>query len=206
LNVGLYYYNYKGFRTSYNRDTPSPADYAAGPQSSPVNLTVPAKNIGGELELLYRLTESDRIGLNGNYVQSRWYDQPAEYKQAQPEEKRSATPYTLTANYEHVFNLPGGSTLSARIDGRYEAANNISNVHVDLVRIGYDQYAHVSARTTGNLSAGWASEGGRYSISAYVRNFTDKQYKTYTIGGDLHALTVAFTDPRTYGVTLAARF
>ena len=137
---------------------------------------MPAKNIGGELELLYRLTAHDRIGLNYNYVESHWNDKPAAFAAAQPETKRAMTPTTITANYEHVFNLPGGSTLSARIDGRYEAAHLTQNLHVDWLRLGYDQYVHVGSRTIGNLTAAWSSDGGRYSISAYVRNFTDKQY------------------------------
>jgi outer membrane receptor protein involved in Fe transport len=58
----------------------------------------------------------------------------------------------------------------------------------------------------GNLSASWASSGGRQSVSAYVRNFTNKQYINYTVQGDPTALIVGWTDPRTYGVTASVRF
>jgi hypothetical protein len=167
---------------------------------------VPAKNIGGELELLYRLTPHDRVGFNYNYVQSKWYDAPAGFASAQPETKRALTPFTYTANYEHVFNLPGGSTLSARIDGRYEAAHLTTNLHADLLAIGFDQYVYIGSRAIGNLSAGWASNGGRYSVSAYVRNFTDKQYTSYSVGGDIISLPVATSDPRTYGAQVSVRF
>jgi outer membrane receptor protein involved in Fe transport len=204
VNVGVYYYNYRGFRTSYRPDTDNDADYAS--ISGAVSLTVPAKYIGGELELLYQLTAHDRVGFNFNYVESHWYDAPAEFTKAQPETKRAMTPYTITANYEHVFNLPGGSILSARIDGKYEAAHLAQNLHVDYLRIGYDQYARVGSRTIGNLSAAWASEGGRYSISAYVRNFTDTLYTSYNVAGDKSALTVSWTDPRTYGAQASVRF
>ena len=203
LNAGLYYYNYKGFQTSYTPDTPA---FDPGSINTNVPVTVPAKLYGGELEMLYRLTVHDRLGLNYNYVESRWYDQPAAFKQAQPQATRAMTPYTITANYAHEFNLPGGSTLSARIDGRYEAAHLATNLHVDYLRLGYDKYVYLSSRTIGNLSVAWASMGGRYSISAFVRNFTNKQYTSYGVGGNPNQLTVAFSDPRTYGVQGAVRF
>jgi outer membrane receptor protein involved in Fe transport len=203
LNVGVYYYNYHGFQTTYVVDTPA---FDPGSIGNMIPITVPAHNVGGELELLYRLTAHDRFGLNGNYVQSRWYDKPAAFAAAQTEEKRALTPYTITADYEHVITLPGGSTLSARIDGRYEAAHLGSNLHVDWLRIGYDQYVYIDSRIIGNLSAAWASNGGRYSISAYVRNFTNKQYTSYGVLGDPTALTVTVSDPRTYGAQASVRF
>ena len=205
LNVGVYYYNYKGFPTAYVPDTPSPVDFISNRQNIR-DLVVPAKLQGGELELLYRFTPHDRVGLNYNYVQSRWYDKPAGFAAAQTEEKRALTPTTVTANYEHVFNLPGGSTFSARIDGRYEAAHLTQNLHVDLLRLGYDKYAYLGSQTIGNLSAAWASNGGRYSVSAYVRNFTDKQYAAYIVGGNVNALQVNWNDPRTYGALVSLRF
>jgi outer membrane receptor protein involved in Fe transport len=204
LNAGVYYYNYKGFQTSYVVNTPV---YDLGFLNTSVRVAVPAKIFGGELELLYRLTAQDRIGLNANYVESRWYDKSAEFAAAQPETKRALTPYTITANYEHVFNLPGGSAVSARIDGRYEAAHLYRNLHADLLALGYDQYVRLGARTIGNLSAAWASNGGRYSISAYVRNFTDVKYTIYDVQNtNLNQLIVTYSDPRTYGAQASVRF
>lgn len=204
LNVGLYYYDYQGFQTSYRPNTPNPFDFAG--LGNTVAVTVPATNIGGELELLYQFTAHDRIGFNYNYVESKWKNKPAAFASAQPEKKRAMTPSTISANYEHVFSLPSGSTLSARIDGRYEAAHLAQNLHADFLALGYDQYAHVGSRTIGNLSAGWASAGGRYSISAYVRNFTDTLYTTHTVLGDPTSLGVSWNDPRTYGAMLSVRF
>jgi hypothetical protein len=169
-------------------------------------LTVPAKNLGAELELLYRMTAHDRLGFNYNYTESKWYDKPAGFAAAQTETKRAVTPSVVTANYEHVFNMSGGSTLSARIDGRYEAAHLTRNLHVDYLRIGYDQYVHQGKRTTGNLSAAWANNGGRYSVAAYVRNFTNVKYTSYIVGIDPTSLFTNYSDPRTYGALVSARF
>jgi hypothetical protein len=39
-----------------------------------------------------------------------------------------------------------------------------------------------------------------------VRNFANSQYITRTVGGDPTALYVNWTDPRTFGVMLSAKF
>jgi hypothetical protein len=77
---------------------------------------------------------------------------------------------------------------------------------VDFLRIGYDQYVRQGTRTTGNLSAAWANNGGRLSIAAYVRNFTNVQYTGYAVGIDPASLVVNHSEPRTYGALLTARF
>jgi iron complex outermembrane receptor protein len=209
LNVGVFYYNYHsdGFRISYNPDTANPADYATPGNFLIIN--VPLHNRGGEVELLYRLTAHDRIGLNANYVESRWYDKPVGFAQAQPEVKRAMTPYTIAANYAHAFNLPGGSTLSARIDGRFEAAHLSTDLHADYLRFGMGQYVQLGSRTIGNLSAAWASMGGRYSVNAYIRNFTDKQYASYSVSPTSPTqgrFGLNWSDPRTYGANVSVRF
>jgi iron complex outermembrane receptor protein len=206
LNVGLYYYNYQGFGTSFRTETTGTQDYSPFFGSILKNLTVPAKNLGAELELLYRVTAHDRLGFNYNYTESKWYDKRADFALAQTETKRAMAPYMITANYEHVFNLTGGSTLSARIDGRYEPAHLTRNLHVDYLRIGYDQYVYQGTRTTGNLSAAWANNGGRYSVAAYVRNFTGVKYTSYIVGIDPTSLYTNYSDPRTYGALVSVRF
>lgn len=204
LNFAGYYYLYEGVQTSYNQETANPADYAT-PNSSR-RVTVPARNIGIELEALYQPTEHDQIGVNYNYVQSRWVNKPAGFAQAQTETNRAITPHTITASYQHTFEIPGGSKVSARIDGKYESAHRTQNLHVDLLRIGYGKYAQVGDRTIGNAQLTWMSENDRYSFSAYVRNFTNEKYATYSVGGNLNALDVTYVDPRVVGVVLSASF
>jgi iron complex outermembrane receptor protein len=206
LNASLYYYRYQGFGTSYRTETPAPNDFSPFSGSTAIPLTVPAKNLGAEIELLYRASVNDRVGFNYTYNESKWYDKPAGFAAAQTETKRAVTPYTASANYEHVFTMPGNSTLTARIDGRYEAAHLQQNLHIDWLRLGYDQYANVGSRVIGNLSAVWASDGGHYTVGAYVRNIANKVYTSYNVGIDPNALTTFFSDPRTYGVTVSVRF
>jgi iron complex outermembrane receptor protein len=206
VNAALFLYQYRGFGTSYRTDTPAPNDYSPFSGSTAISLTVPADNLGAELEVLYRVTPHDRIGFNYNYTESKWVDKDPSFAAAQPETKRAVVPSAVTANYEHVFNLAGGSTLSARIDGRYEAAHLTTNLHADWLRQGYGQYVNIGARTIGNVSAAWATNGGRLSVAAYVRNVTDEKSTNYTVGIDPANLITNYTDPRTYGALLTVRF
>ncbi|BBF81558.1 TonB-dependent receptor [Asticcacaulis excentricus] len=60
-------------------------------------------------------------------------------------------------------------------------------------------YALGNARIT-------AAFGDRYEVSAYVRNLTDETYKILTFGTQQGARLTTYGDPRTFGVTLAAKF
>jgi outer membrane receptor protein involved in Fe transport len=94
----------------------------------------------------------------------------------------------------------------ARIDGKYESSHLTDNLHADYLRLGLGQYVQVGARTTGNFNSTWSPSGGRYSVSAYVRNFTNKKYVSYTLQGDPNNFLADWTDPRTYGLVLSAAF
>jgi iron complex outermembrane receptor protein len=59
----------------------------------------------------------------------------------------------------------------------------------------------------GNANLSW--ELGKYSISAYARNFTNQRYKTYInlqSSTDGTANEAVLSDPRTFGVVASARF
>jgi iron complex outermembrane receptor protein len=198
VDADIYYYDYRGVQTGYTNNP-----FAI---NGTFAVTVPEHNIGGELEMLYQLTSQDRIGLNYDHVEARWYDKPAGFALAQPETVRAMTPYTITANYEHMFNLAGGSTLTAHIDGEYQAAHLSANLQATYLALGFQQYVYEGARTIGNLSANWASNGGRYMVSAYVRNFTNREYVNYAANGTPNTLNVTWTDPRIYGALVNVRF
>jgi iron complex outermembrane receptor protein len=196
LNADLYYYNYSGFQTLYQ---------PAG-NITPVIIAVPAENIGAELESLYRITTLDRVGLNYSYVESRWKDEPAAFAAVLPQKVRALVPSTVTAFYEHVFNLPGGSTLMGRIDGQYFSPHRTSNLQTAQLAVGDDQYVKVGSQTIGNLSGTWSDKSGHLSITAYVRNFTNERYITYTYANDPNNFNVDWNDPRIYGAIVTAHF
>ena len=213
-NASAYFYRYRGFLTSYFPETAALCD-PCNPSGS-VSASEPANSYGAELELLYQLTERDRLGLNYSYAKSWWVDKDPAFAAAQPEHDRPIMPHLLTANYDHRFSLPGDSTITARVDGRYIPAYVTAAWHADYLAHGFGQYTETEDQMIFNLTGTWASSGGRYSVSGYVRNVFDK-HQLANGGYSLPNITdlsqnqylftrVGRTDPRTYGVVLSARF
>jgi outer membrane receptor protein involved in Fe transport len=212
VNIAGYYYIYDGFQTTYTLNTGKPGDYAN--QLNAISTTVPARNLGFELETLYRPTSHDQIGLNYSYVQSQWADKPAAFAAAQPETYRAMIPHTVTANYRHTFDLSGGSTIVAAIDGKYQAAHLGANLNYSLLTdrciatndcySNWESYVQQGAQAVGNIQLTWTSANRAYSVTGYVRNFTNAVYATYMVGST--PFNVNFTDPRVFGVVLSGRF
>ena len=197
LNASVYYYDYQGFQTSY---TVNAYDFNTIP------VTVPATNVGGELEAIYQLTTLDRFGLNYSYVESRWKDEPVAFETAYPQKDRALVPTTVTAYYEHRFNLPGGSTLRTRIDGEYLSPHRSIDLHEQLLAAGREPYAQMGTEIIGNLSATWTARNNHLSVTAYARNFSNQRYITYTYQGDPNSYVVDWNDPRIYGAIVSTSF
>jgi iron complex outermembrane receptor protein len=195
LNVGVFFYDYGGFQTSY---FDNPADV-----NSNHFITVPAQNHGAELEALWQPTSQDRFSLNYSYVESKFVDRtnPAHIRNF-PDARRGILPQTANASYQHTFPFFSDSTFSVRIAGRWQAnyTSDWSATGSNVART----YANNEARLTGDVDATWRSSGGKYSVGGYVRNFTDKTYYNYQLGEQ--QIIVKETDPRTYGVNLTAGF
>ena len=69
-------------------------------------------------------------------------------------------------------------------------------------------FVNQGAVALGNLSATLQFADGRYGITGYVRNVTDKEYKTLGAGPNPPSFiaTATLGDPRTWGAMLTARF
>jgi len=197
LNAAVYYYDYEGFQTSYRV---LPTDFFAIP------ITVPARNIGLEVESLYRITSHDRVGGSYSYVNSSWKDEPAPFAAAYPQKQRALVPHTVNAYYEHVFSIPGGSSLAARVDATYYSAHRSEDLHAVLLAQGREPYVELGAQTIGNLSATWSSKDGRLSVTGYARNITNERTATYTYQGAPFSYGVDWNDPRIFGAIVSARF
>ena len=123
---------------------------------------MPAHNIGGELETLYRLTAHDRQGLNYIMSNRAGQRQAGGIRDVSAREMRAMTPNTITANYEHLFDLPGGGPPPARIDGEYPVGAPDCKLDRGLSRARFPTVRVRGRADIGNFSANWASSGGRY--------------------------------------------
>jgi iron complex outermembrane receptor protein len=202
VNADVFSYNYGGFRTSVRPDPLNPG--------TQILVTVPAKVLGAELELLYRLTRQDQVSLSYSYTHAYFTDTPPQFSQFMAEKSAvpGAIPQTLNVGYRHTFNLAGGSTMDFHADARYQAAYNVDNVSEQLGQAGL-AYMHVDDQWTGDLSSTWRSSNGLYTVTGYVRNVTDNRYKTFAQVQLLQPFVVASgtqSEPRTFGIVLSAAF
>lgn len=112
-----------------------------------------------------------------------------------------APEWTLTGTAAYTVPVAGGG-LTLRGDIRYQSKTFFTQFNRPL--ISQDGYTVVNGRLT------WTSEGGRYSIGAYVNNLFDKDYFTEVLeSGAFNPQLVGqgyVAPPRTYGVTAAVKF
>jgi outer membrane receptor protein involved in Fe transport len=203
LNAAAFYYRYSGYHTTFLPDTPA---FDPATRGSAVRTTVPARMIGGELELLYRPSAHDQFSFNYNYVRFRWADKPAAFSLAQTESGRAVVPHTVQASYQHTFDVANGHNIQARIDGKYESAHRTDDLHIDFLNAGQSKFVNVGDRLVGNAQISFVTEDKRYSLTTYVRNFTNAKHPTLTVGGNLNAIDVYNREPRTFGIVASARF
>jgi outer membrane receptor protein involved in Fe transport len=203
LNADLYYYRFAGYQTNGVNITGNPNILAFA------TLSVPARMEGGELEALYQLTTNDRLGLSYAYGDAYYVDEPTLFSQNVAGTHFTAfPPTTINASYTHTIDLPGGSKLALHADARYLSAHDTNAVLISPVQAsqGGEPYVHVGNEVVGDLSAGWTSRNGKYSLTGYVRNVADNRYKTSVL--ELSVVPPSITtipyDPRTYGVVVSA--
>jgi iron complex outermembrane receptor protein len=210
-NVSVYYYDYGGFQTVY--------DTIPGVFTSAAPIAVPAHNYGFELETLYSLTPEDRVGVNFSYDQSHWVNMPAAFADgvAFKTLRADVVPYTLVANYDHTVEFAAGDSLDLHVDlhlnGPYQAA--AQSTEALAANPIFDVLEHVGPQVTANFNATWTPANGRYDITAYVRNFTNKTYANpwiipYIPGAPASVTTsgisLNYTDPRTMGLRATISF
>lgn len=198
LNGSLYYNDYTGFQTSVR---------LTGSLSN-VIVTSPMHMYGGEFDLVYQMTDNDRVGVSYAYTNSTFVDKPADFSSQVANDKVSGVaPSTATVNYDHTIHL-GSSTLDLHADARYTSA--FYSADYSPAEIAYTPYIHVDSQWVGDLSGTWALADGKYSFTGYIRNVTNNDYKTSgqltEAAGGGYTATATQYEPRTYGVVLHVGF
>jgi iron complex outermembrane receptor protein len=157
---------------------------------------------GNQLDLLFQLTESDRLDLSVGYLHAR-YDEfivPPEVNIGSSNrdfagyELQYAPDWTVTAAYHHDFRLAGGY-LRARVESRYESSFWGTFAH----NRGTEQQDY----TKSNASLTYYSDDGRWSVGLWVRNVEKVAVLAATTTGQFGPYADAFVEPpRTYGLRL----
>jgi hypothetical protein len=177
-----------------------------------------------ELEMLYRPTANDNLGLNYNYTNARFTDMNTPVAGSIAtfgdlfgfEEVPNLVPQRAQLSYSHLFHT-GASTLSVGGSERWLGAHRdvgfliVTRAQRFYVGAALEPYVHVTSQFITDFDVTWRSPQRMYSVTAWARNAFDNRYKntvnvsgfnptTVASGSAFNAITVQRSDPRTYGV------
>ncbi|WP_374527103.1 TonB-dependent receptor [Novosphingobium sp.] len=114
--------------------------------------------------------------------------------------------WSISAQYE--LGLPGGSTLTPRVDVSHIDAFNRNSNNVDATTGGKDIFGLVPGYTLVNARLTFATPEREWELSVEVRNLTDKLYYTdiFDNRGSTNSIQATPAEPRTWAVSVKRRF
>jgi iron complex outermembrane recepter protein len=206
INADVYYYQYSDLQVQYSTSLtaflPIPAAYIpAGAVYSYFQQFVAnggaGINKGAELELRYRFTPSDEVGIIGTYTDAHYGNFTEPQLAGLNGERIAATPEnTAILNYQHDWLLAGGK-LSAQADTKL-SSSYFSSVNNRTV----NSYGFQPAYTRSDASVVYQA-AKLWSVSGWVKNLENKGQLQY---GDFPLSRVVVNFPRTYGFNASLRF
>jgi iron complex outermembrane recepter protein len=214
LNGAVFMYDYSDFQNV----TALVVNSVVTPSVFPID----GRFYGAELEAVVQLSFNDKLTFSPAFLSAKYTESctscvfgmgpPAVAAAAFPiltkdKDIPRAPRFSLSASYEHTFNLASGARLSWNIDAHQQTKiltdfdiSNYPNQNPAFVQGDYVLY---------NSSLTYAPQSGKYSISVYGRNLSDEIYKT-ALGNSNPAGTppsYAFflNDPQTYGLMFSLK-
>jgi iron complex outermembrane receptor protein len=207
VNFGAFFYEYEGYSVTVNTAVSGPPVYAL--------LPVDLEMYGVELSTDWLVTENDMVSLSVGTTKAEVVGYPDipelnPTEQWMPEKDLHGIPdMTATLSYDHTFVLPNGGTVVPRAEVRYTSDyyTNSEALTQDHIDEGLKPYAYQDAYIVVDAGTTWASASGLLSVTAYVRNLFDEEYKvsTQTTNG-INAVGVTTGDPRAWGLVVSAKY
>lgn len=186
LNAGAFYYNYHNYQAfSFSNLIETITNHDAIDKGGEIELTaLPLTGLTVQIGLSLLTTEVKQIALpDGTLVNTVMPQAPANSS-------------TLLVKYEHTL---GNGTAFIQTDWKHDASQYFTAVN------NPDEYE--APRTYGNVRVGYAGAGGRWKVSAYVNNVTDKIYSVFR--SDFSSIGQAenvLAKPRWFGLSVNYSF
>jgi iron complex outermembrane recepter protein len=200
LNGAIFYYDYEDYQAfTFSDGTPSISN-------------ADATNMGAELELFLTPSEHWDIVLGASF-------QDSDVDGVETPQEQFIGPLGISTDWPVDFlydnELPNTPTYSVNYLVRYNLDMLGGNVafQVDGLFVD-DQYLEVSNAAGSyqdgydvhNARISWESGESAVRLSAWVKNFTDEEFKSYALDLGYLGATATYAPPITYGVTAGYHF
>jgi iron complex outermembrane receptor protein len=225
LNAALFYYDYEELPEAIN----------VNPGGGPPIFTVAPIQVdimGLEFYLEYLFTPNDKVSLSAGYLNTEITGTPDTLimEPSAPPGMTPPPPFTVpgsdhflldelpgrpdfsaTLTYDHSFMFGDGSTLVPRAELVYTSEYPLYQLNYLMVTPGNDltPYNVRDALTLINIGATWTSANQMFSVTGYMRNVTDEEYKaSVSMGSTSSTTNVGVTpgDPQTWGLMASFKF
>ena len=199
LNGAIYYYDYEDYQAfTFSDGTPSVAN-------------ADAENIGAEVELTWTPTDNWDLIVGVALMDSEADGIETPQQQVTP----VGFPVDWPINFLNGNALPNTPDYSVNYLARYNFDALAGNIALQVDGVYYDDhYLEVSngagtlqeSYGTHNARISWANRDDKLRISAWVKNFTDEEYKAYALDLGILGATATYAPPRMYGLTAGYHF
>lgn len=159
---------------------------------------------GVEVSIVAQPIQGLRLGLDATYQEARFRQYLNGAISYAGNHQLRSPDFMLAANAEYNLDLPGGSTITPRVDYSYRTVQyfDAANAVVGGVRIA-NQYQ--PAYGLGNASITFSPASRRFTAGLWVRNIANKRYYRNLVTIGLSGLATP-GDPRTIGASLDLNF
>lgn len=186
LNATAFYYDYKDYQAfSLNNLIPQVSNSDA-------------RASGGEIEFQWVPDDHWYFSAGASFIDSKVYDVPTVFGGFVAAEFPNAPPWNLTYLGRYSFDLIGGR-ISLQLDGVSNDRQYLEGTNSAVSR--------ENAYTVLNGRVAYTSGKGDWEVAAWVKNFTNEQYRLYNLdlglGGFIESV---YAPPRWFGVTASYRW
>jgi iron complex outermembrane recepter protein len=172
------------------------------------------RTIGVDVSAEWLPTSKDRVTLGISYLNAEWSDLVIKYywqkadgghfwatdgKSYNGYTNTYSPTWTITASYEHNFELGSYGMLVPHVDAQYK-----SDYRMDFLPANY-RITYQEPYFIYNGSVTFTHASGRWTLNAYVKNATDYAAKNF-YGSTGGGASFGISDPRTYGGVLSIKF
>ena len=206
LNATAWYYDYMNFDV----DT-SKAYYSEGVQYSDRGTGIGDGTLYGlDVSSDYVLTENDLMNLSVAYMFSEISDMLITYQDYYPPDRvlegmtlNNSPEWSITASYEHRFNLRNGGSLTPKFNILYQTEKTVTFFPeamffpgIDVNKANTEPAHHISG-----ASLLYNEPNRKWNLNAYVKNIENHAEKV-----SMHAVWFRIGEPRTYGIVVSVKF